>query len=181
MKNKLALALLAAAAVPMAAHAEGSYVGAGIGRAEQKVAINNFGTYKDTDVGVKVFGGFNFDKNFGVEAGYTDFGKIEYGNTGTGTKGRSFYAAGTATLPLGEKFALTGKLGVAKNRAKLQMRGGDVKDQKTDALIGVGATYAVTKNIAAYVEFENYGNIAQPAGGGSLKVTVLSTGMRFSF
>lgn len=180
MKNKLVIALLAAAA-PLAAHAEGSYVGAGLGYAEQKVAINNFGTYDDNDLGVKVFTGFNFDKNFGVEAGYTHFGKIEFGNTGTGTEGRSFYAAGTATLPLGEKFALTGKLGIAKNRSKLKMRSGDMKDEKTDALIGVGATYAVTKNIAAYVEFENYGNIAQPAGGGSLKVTVLSTGMRFSF
>lgn len=181
MKNTLALALLAAASLPLAAHAEGSYVGAGVGRSEHKVAINSFGTYKDNDVAVKVFTGYNFDKNFGIEAGYADLGKIDLGDTGMNVKGRSFYAAGTATLPLGEKFSLTGKLGIAKNRARLNLKSGDIKDTKTDALLSVSAAYEVTKNLAAFVEIENYGNMAQPAGGGSLKVKVISTGMRFSF
>ncbi|RSZ60144.1 outer membrane beta-barrel protein [Massilia atriviolacea] len=181
MKNTLAIAMLAAATVPMAAHAEGSYVGAGLGYAEHKIAINKFGTYKDNDLAVKVFTGHNFDKNFGIEAGYADLGEIESVNAGLSAKGRSFYVAGTATLPLGEKFALTGKLGIAKNRSKFNMPDGDVKHKKTDALISVGATYAITKTIGAFVEFENYGNMGQPSGGASLKVRVLSTGMRFSF
>jgi OOP family OmpA-OmpF porin len=180
VKNKLALAMLAAAAVPMAAQAENNYVGAGIGAAEQVLAITE-GTYKDKDVAFKIFTGVNFDKNFGIEAGYTDFGKAETGGKLSGSRARSFYAAGTVTLPLGEKFAITSKLGVAKNRTKQIAFGeGDDKKKKTDALLGVGATYAVTKNIAAFVEYENYGTVAKGKNG-SLKATILSTGMRFSF
>ncbi|WP_167079696.1 porin family protein [Massilia aquatica] len=181
MKNTLALALLAVASLPLAAHAEGSYIGGGVGRAEHKVAVNSIGSYKDSDVAIKIFTGYNFDKNFGIEAGYSDLGEIEAGNTGISVKGRSFYAAGTATLALNEKLSLTGKLGVAKNRARMNLPGGDLKDTKTDTLLSVSAAYEVTKNLAAYVEIENYGNMAQPKGGGSLKVKVISTGLRFSF
>ncbi|MDM5178079.1 outer membrane beta-barrel protein [Massilia sp. DJPM01] len=180
MKNTLAIAMLAAAAAPMAAHAESTYVGAGVGAAEQVLSIKT-GTYKDTAAGVKLFTGFNFDKHFGVEAGFTHFGKAETGGKLSGSRARSFYAAGTVTLPLGEKWALTGKLGIAKNRTmQLVVGDGDDKQKKTDALLGVGATFAVTKTIAAFVEYENYGTVAK-GNNGSLKATVLSTGMRFSF
>lgn len=180
MKNTLAIAVLAAAAAPLAAQAESSYVGAGIGAAEQVLAITE-GTYKDTDVAFKLFTGHNFDKNFGVEAGYTDFGKAETGGKMSGSRARSFYAAATVTLPLGEKFAITGKLGLAKNRTKQVAVGeGDDKKKKSDALLGIGATFAFTKNMAAFVEYENYGTVAKGQNG-SLKATILSTGMRFSF
>ncbi|CUI03660.1 outer membrane beta-barrel protein [Massilia antarctica] len=182
MKNTLAIAMLAAASVPMAAHAESYYVGAGIGSVDQNLSIDKFGSVSDRDVGFKLFTGYNFDKNFGIEAGYTDFGKAEFVRRGEKNRARSFYAAGTATLPLGEKFALTAKLGIAKNRSKLIIRGeGDQTEKKADALLGVGATYAFTKTISAFVEYENYGNIMKPAGNNSLKATVVSTGMRFSF
>ncbi|WP_166876984.1 outer membrane beta-barrel protein [Massilia mucilaginosa] len=181
MKNKLVIALLAAAA-PLAAHAEGYYAGAGLGYAEQKINIDKFGDFKEGDVAYKVFTGHNFDKNFGIEAGYTDFGTAEYANKSVGSKARSFYAAGTATLPLGDKFALTAKLGIAKNRAKVVRPGeGDVKDKKTDALIGIGGTLKLTPTITAFIEYENYGNVMQPAKIASIKATVLSTGLRFSF
>jgi OOP family OmpA-OmpF porin len=172
--------MLTAAAIPMAAHAESTYVGAGIGAAEQVLSIST-GTYKDTAVAAKLFTGYNFDKNFGIEAGFTHFGKAETSGNLGGSRARSFYAAGTVTLPLGEKFALTGKLGIAKNRTEqIQVGEGDDKKKKADALLGVGATYAVTKTIAAFVEYENYGTVAKGSNG-SLKATVLSTGMRFSF
>lgn len=182
MKNTLAIAVLAAAAAPMAAHAQGSYVGAGLGYAEQKVSIDTFGHFKESDLALKVFTGFNFDKNFGIEAGFTDLGTAEYANGRVGSKARSFYVAGTATLPLSEKFALTAKLGVAKNRAKVVRHGfGDEKDKKTDTLIGVGGTLKITQTISAFIEYENYGNMMKPASIGSIKAAVVSTGMRFSF
>ncbi|ATQ76565.1 hypothetical protein CR152_20135 [Massilia violaceinigra] len=180
MKNKLAIAMLAAATAPMAAQAESSYVGVGIGAAEQVLSITE-GTYKDHDLAAKVFTGYKFDKNFGVEAGFTHFGTAETGGKRSGSRARSYFAAGTLTLPLGEKFAITGKLGIAKNRTMQLLVGeGDDKQKKTDALLGVGATYAVTKTIAAFVEYENYGAVAKGKNG-SLKATILSTGMRFSF
>jgi OOP family OmpA-OmpF porin len=182
VKNTFALAVIAAAALPVAAQAETAYVGAGLGSAQQTASIKDFGTVKERDLAVKVFTGYNFDENFGVEAGFSDFGKAEFNSRGDGNKARSFYAAGTATLPLAERWALTGKLGIAKNRSKVVVRGeGDIKDKKTDALIGIGATFAVTKQISAFLEYENYGNVGKPVNGSSLKVAVLSTGIRFSF
>jgi len=63
----------------------------------------------------KMFGGYQLTENFGVQAGYVRIREINQ-SSGSGAtlvtqtaSGHSTYVAGTARLPLGQSFALTGR------------------------------------------------------------------------
>ncbi|MFJ7567609.1 outer membrane protein [Herminiimonas sp. NPDC097707] len=191
MKKQLLLALLGTAlTVPLAAYAEGAYVGVNVGRAEQKVSIAE-GSLKDHTTGYKLYGGYGFNQNFGVEGGYVDFGKGSASVTNAGVtstisaKPRSFYLAATGTLPLNEQFSLFAKLGVSFNRTKIHFEDttGDSENSsknRTTALIGIGAAYNFTKNLALVAEYEDFGKVLKEDGV-DLKANLLSIGLRYKF
>ncbi|MES2025295.1 MAG: porin [Pseudomonadota bacterium] len=193
MKKQLLLAVLGTALVsPLAAHAEGAYVGVNVGRAEQKVSIAE-GSVKDHTTGYKLYGGYGFNQNFGVEGGYVDFGKGSISATDAGSgvtstvssKPRSFYLAATGTLPLNEQFSLFAKLGVSFNRTKIHFEDttGDSENSsknRTSALIGIGATYNFSKNLALVAEYEDFGKVLKEDGV-DLKANLLSIGLRYKF
>ena len=183
MKKNILIALIAAAAIaPVAAQAE-SYVGASIGRGEQKLSIDGVGSIKDHDTAYKFFGGYQFNSTFGIEAGWADLGKTEItggGETATAHP-RSLYVAATGTWPLAERFALTGKIGAARTRTSFTVTGeADDKVNNTSLLLGVGTTYAITPTVLAVVEYEHFGKVVDEDGG-NLKANVLSVGVRFKF
>src|SRR5471032_3000765 len=68
-----------------------------------------------TKAGGKIYGGYNIDKTWAVEGGYTNFGKQDYDYTVNGAAGHvqsdahSFYVAGNGTWPVNEQVALFGK------------------------------------------------------------------------
>lgn len=187
MKQQFIAALIGAAiAFPVAAQAEGYYVGASVGRAEQKLSADGAGSAKDNGTGFKLFGGYQFTPNYGVEAAYVGLGDA------TGTDGaysiksepRTFYVAATGTLPLNNEFSVFGKVGVAQNHVKLSVAGpglyGSESKNRTTAVIGVGAAYQLNKNVSFVAEYENFGKIIS-VDGGSLKADLLSVGVRYSF
>jgi hypothetical protein len=93
---------------------------------------------------------------------------------------QSTYLAGTARLPLGQSFALTGKLGVSFGKVAdappstaltILLLG-----SKTSILIGTGAEYVLNHKVSFSVELESYGKISSQVKGNSLTV-----GARFTF
>jgi OOP family OmpA-OmpF porin len=181
MKKTLLIALLAAAAIAPAAQAETSYLGASIGRSEQNPSIDGINTLKDT--AFKVTAGYMFNQTFGIEAGYVDLGKAEekLGAFTIGSHPRALYIAATGTIPLSDRFALTGKIGAANTRTTLTSTGDpEDKYKETSALIGIGATFAITPSMLAVVEYENFGKIVKDDGE-NLKANMLSLGLRFKF
>ncbi len=182
MQTKLIFALIAAAAFT-SAQAEQSYVGVNVGRAEQKLTASGIGSVKDTDTGFKLYGGYQFDQNFGIEAGYNWLGTANFGsgvNSFT-TKPQSLYLAATATLPLADQFALFAKLGASRNRTRLSAPGVSSDTvHRTSALVGVGLSYAFAPNIAAVLEYEDFGKLADEDGV-NLKANLISVGLRFKF
>lgn len=189
MKKNFAIAVLAAGfALPFAAHAQGAYIGFNAGQATHKVDDAGFTvvSHDETQTAYKLYGGYNFNKYFGVEAGYTDFGKSKnvYRVSGTNVsldyKAQAIYAAAVGTLPLSDQFSLFGKLGVTANHASSTASAGSVSAQvsgnKSSALIGVGAAYNVTKNVAVALEYEDYGKTAEDA-----KAKMWSLGVRYNF
>lgn len=183
MKKLALIAVVAALAVPFAAQADGSYLGVNVGSAKQKVSVNgNSGSARDT--AAKVYGGYNFDKNFGVEAGYADFGNAQKtlaDGTSFNAKSHAFYFAGTATAPINDQFAVFAKLGVTANRSKLSSSsGGNTTKNNTDAMIGVGASYAINNQLSAVAEYENFGKVAK-GNGGDIKAEMYSVGLRYKF
>jgi OOP family OmpA-OmpF porin len=186
----LAVAITAALAVPFAAHAEGAYIGANVGHVNQKASVDDLGSETESKTGYKLYGGFDFSKNFGVEGGYVDFGK----SSGSGTDGvdtfsyslkpTGVYVAVTGTLPLSEQFSLFGKVGASFNHTKarvtLNADSASGSDNRTSTLIGIGAAYNFNKNLALVAEYEDFGKVIKDDDA-SLKVNMFSIGLRYHF
>jgi OOP family OmpA-OmpF porin len=182
MKKTLLIALIAAAtAAP--AMAGDTYIGANIGRASQKLSIDGVGSIKDNTTGVSLYTGYQFDKSFGIEGGLAYLGKAEISAAGvTATaKPQTLYVAGTATLPLDNQFNLFAKVGVARTHTKLTATGaGSDSNNDTSALVSVGASYIIDKNLSAVLEYTDFGKLVKEDGG-SLKGNLLSVGLRYTF
>lgn len=189
-------AALAALTMHAPAHAQastakdvtGPYIGAAFGAAFGNREIDDADSSNDEHVGrgTKIYGGYQLTENFGVQAGYVRMRQLNQ-NTGSGATlveqtatGRSAYVAGTARLPLGESFALTGKLGVAFGKvtdvSPSTVTGNSLLGSKTSLLVGTGAEYVLNHGVAFSVELESYGKISEHVKGNTLTI-----GTRFTF
>lgn len=185
MKNIIALAAISAALAAPLAQAEGAYAGANIGRAEQKATFEGL-SFKENSTGFKLYGGFDFTKNYGVEGGYVDLRSADGSGNGAAvsSKPQAIYLAATGTLPLNEQFSLFGKLGVSFNHTKISAEApgfsDSISDNQTTPYIGVGASFALDKKISFVAEYENFGKMAKD-GSNNVKGDLLSVGVRFQF
>ena len=193
MKKPLLLALIAAATLaPFAASAADAYVGASLGRGKTKVDISSAYSTKDTSTAYKVFGGYQFNESFGLEGGYVDLDKTVLARSGVqvAVNPRSYYFAGTASLPLSAEVKLYAKLGAVRTHSKLSFNGNSASGNRTSALLGVGASWAVSKQVSLVIEYEDYGKLYSEYSGGltpqlngdsTIKGSMLSLGVRFHF
>ena len=171
--KKLLLALIATSAVAGVAQAQTTtphaYIGIGAATADNK-------STDDYKTSAKIYGGYEFDQNWGVEAGYTDFGKE---NAGIGNvKGSSSYVAGKYTVPLGDRFSGYGKLGVSYNERKVSSSTlGQINSYDTGLYGGVGVEYKLNQNLALNAEYERYGK--DKAFGA--KADVYTVGLKYGF
>lgn len=181
--KKLIVALIAGAAAMSAAQAQTTttpghaYLGVGVASADHEDG-NGFNSdgYKASG---KIFGGYEFNQNWGVEAGYTDFRKADV-NTATArgeTKGYGYYVAAKATAPINEKFDVYGKLGLQNSQRELSIAGLTTKDHATDAYGAVGVQYKVNQQVGLVAEYERYGK-SKDFGASP---NVLTVGARYSF
>jgi OOP family OmpA-OmpF porin len=169
--KKLIFAVLAAATAMSAAQAQQvtprAYVGAGVATADRQDKIPgatdvNGGSYKSSG---KLYGGYDFNQTWGVEAGYTDFRKSQQSYTSNGvpgqaeTDGESTYVAAKATAPINERTSLYGKVGVGHNKRTLTATtpGLDRNESKTELYAGVGVQYNLNQQVALIAEYERYG------------------------
>ena len=179
MKALVAVAALGAAsafAQTSGIQGSGLYIGGSVGGSHWKGDDLN-GTANDkSDTGGKIYGGYNVDQNWGVEAGYTDFGKE---NVGAGNvKGSGTYVAGKYNFPLGERFSGYGKLGVAYNERKYDNGAGThVNNYDTGLYGGVGVEYKLNEKLALNAEYERYGK--DKAFGA--KADVYTVGLKYGF
>ena len=137
----------------------------------------------DSDSGFKIFGGYQFSRNWGVEVGYVDFGKAGIsgsilGIPFTGDLGvTALTVAGTGTMPMNESFSLLGKVGMWNWDAKANVAAlgtaGSASDSGTDLFFGVGLRYNLSKNLGLQLEVEQYS--------GDDSITYTSLGLRYKF
>ncbi len=181
-KQVIATILGAALALPLIAQAQVSYLGANVGRAEQKARVDGFGSFKDNDASFKLYGGHEFTPNLGVELGYVNFGEADksFGPVNASSKPQSLYLAGTGTLPLSEQISLFGKVGVSVNRTKIRAPGFSDTERNTTALLGIGAAYKFAPNMSMVAEYENFGKVLDEDGG-NIKADLVSIGLRYKF
>lgn len=181
--KQVVLLLAALAAAP--AFAQDMYVTGSIGQAQQKVS---YGDESDNEhkVGASAAFGYRFTPTVSVEGGYAKFGKISDGDSsGRATiESDAFYAAVVGTFPVSPNVSLIAKLGVARGSSELQVASGNltatVEENRTGAMFGIGAAYAVTPSLAIVSEFQHFGKTLDYEGF-SVKASMLSIGARYSF
>ena len=206
MKKILMAAAIAGAFVAAPASAQW-YIGAGVGAGKAKmgstsatsgaVTVTANGN-DDYDTSAKVFGGYQFTPNWGLEAQYVHLGKTDFsissnvpGVTGSGSyKAESWGIAATGTLPLPNNFYLMGKLGAAFNRVEggnycATGPGGTAcgnlgNERKTDLLAGLGVGYNFNPKLGIRLEYENFGKMSK-GNGGDIKAENWAVNLKYSF
>ncbi len=159
MKKILLAAAFGAAFVSAPASAQW-YVGAGVGLANTD----------SNETSVKILGGYQHDRHWGIEAALTDFGNYR------GSDAKSVSLAVTGTLPLDRGWALMAKLGVSSNRTGLAG-----SSDRTEALVGIGVGYTLSRNLGLRLEYEQYGRLADPGSGFNDRADNLALIGKYSF
>jgi len=185
----------------------GWYVGANVGQSKAKIddariisglQAGNIATTSinddNRDTGYKLFGGYQFNKNFALEGGYFDLGRFGFTATTvpagplTGNiklKGLNLDMVGT--LPITEKFSAFGRVGVNYAEAKDSFTGtGAVhvlnpnpSKRDTNYKLGLGLQYALTDSLAVRAEAERYR--INDAVGNKGDVDLVSVGLVYRF
>jgi len=132
----------------------------------------------------KLFGGYRLNENFGVEAGYASLGSfattVVVGSTGVKQDGRasSLFAAATGRLPLGESFALHGRLGLSSGKVtgtNVLPASDNLMGSKDSVLFGLGAEYRPRPNIALTINYDSYGKLSD-----NVKANAFLFGLHFT-
>ncbi|MES2412807.1 MAG: outer membrane beta-barrel protein [Pseudomonadota bacterium] len=205
MKKILSACAIAAAAFTAAPAFAQGYVGLGFGSSKITGVDGNIvgagipaGTVfsgGNTSKGlVKIYGGFQFTPNWGVELQYSDLGNRGVVATSAAGavlvsgsyKASQYSIAGTGTLPLSAGFSLFGKLGVTSNKGNLSVNGGGVTANSTGSqsslLAGVGVKYNITPALALRLEYEDFGKMTSGNGfGGTVRGNAYSLNLQYGF
>lgn len=184
----------------------GWYGGANVGQSRAKIddarissslmgsGFTSSITDDDRATGYKVFGGYQFNKNFSLEGGYFDLGKFGYtantvpaGTLNGSSKVRGLNLDLVGTLPITDKFSAFARIGLnyADVRDSFSSTGAvrvlDPNPSKREAnyKFGVGAQYAFTEALAMRVEAERYR--INDAVGNRGDVDLISVGLVYRF
>jgi OOP family OmpA-OmpF porin len=158
------------------------YLGAGIGQSRAKIADHRVSEglrqsgittttidNDDRDIGVKLFGGKQFNKYFAVEGGYFNLGKFGYtahttsaGNQTGSAKFQGMNLDGVGILPITDKLAALGRLGLTYTWTKDAFGGSSAgtgataKKNEANFKGGLGLQYDLTRALALRTEWERY-------------------------
>lgn len=201
------MALAAATTSAVKADDAGWYLGGNIGQSNadidnQRITDNlldggfsNFMIENDErDTGYKLFGGYQFNRNFAIESGYFDLGEFSYHATTmpAGTldgqmKLRGFNLDLLGFIPFSERFSAFGRVGANYAEAKDRFSGaGSVnvlspraEERDTHVKLGAGVQYAFTDALAMRVETERYR--INDAVGNKGDIDTVSVGLLYRF
>jgi OOP family OmpA-OmpF porin len=189
MKQLHALCLASLAALgssqTLAQNAGHFYGGAGVGQAQSKIdddrinvaligagATSTSITHDQQDASYKVFGGYQFNPYFGMEAGYFNLGEFGFKSTTTtptGTLDGRIKLTGmnidlVGTLPVNDQLSLLGRVGVHNARARdtftttggLSVSNPNPEVRETNYKAGFGFSYKFSQSMSLRGELERY-------------------------
>ena len=119
------------------------------------------------DTAWKIFGGYMFNRNFGIEGAYVDLGELSYSGsfggapvTGGKVEVTGFNISAIGAFPVNEQFSIFGKLGLFIWDAEANDTTGgqpfSATDDGTDLSFGVGVSYNFTRNLGVRAEWEMF-------------------------
>jgi len=206
--GKLSLLTLALMAASLAqADNTGWYAGANLGQSKATIddaritsgLLTNgltAGPINDInrDLGFKLYGGYQFNKNFALEGGYFDLGQFGFSTTtvpnGTLTgniklKGINLDAVGI--LPITDRFSAFGRIGITNTHADdtffgtgaVNVLNPNPSSRSTNLKVGLGLQYALTDALSLRTEIERYR--IDDAVGNKGDVDLVSLGLVYRF
>ena len=165
--QKTLFALAAGSLLSMGAQAAVSYGNGYTGQPYVGVKVGQFdldvdGADKPTAYGV--YGGYNFDPNFGIEAEYVGSDDADYYNGDIDAKSYGAYGTYRYQFPNTGLYA-KGKLGVAKTKVEGNYLSSNssrntYSDSDTSLAGGVGLGYSVNPNFSVEAEYDKLGSDA---------------------
>ncbi|AYQ29862.1 MULTISPECIES: outer membrane beta-barrel protein [unclassified Polaromonas] len=164
-------------------YAPGSrYFGLNVGKSDFSLP-NGVGAFPsdNKDTSYNIYGGSYFNNNFGLELGYTDFGKITRGGGQTEAEGINLSLVGR--LPLSNSFNLLGKLGTTYGRTRVSASPASGLASGTESdwgvSYGIGAEWAFTPALSAVVQWDEHN--MKFVGTGKERISTTSLGLRYRF
>lgn len=193
MTRNLSTALLAVAALTVAAGAQAqsdysfygpgaSYVGLNAGRSDFSLG-NGIGVFPSNkrDTAYNIYAGSYFNKNFGLELGYTNFGKVN--RAGGSTKAEGFNLSLVGALPLSPSFNLLGKVGTTYGRTDVSAAPfsgvASGRERGFGLSYGLGAEYAFNPQLSAVLQYDQHN--MKFAGTGRERISATTVGLRYRF
>jgi OOP family OmpA-OmpF porin len=193
MKRLLLATALAAALASGGAFAQTAGVGPYVGGSfsyNDYAQDDCFGTCDKTDFGFKIFGGYMFSPNWGLEGAYGSYGKSKINvqvAPGIGAnaefKSSGFSGFVVGQLPM-DNWRFFGKLGFARLDNELDIQSnvpgaqGSNSDTSTDLAWGLGATYMLNKNFGIRGEFEQ---LSYEFSSATQRLNSFSIGVQYNF
>jgi hypothetical protein len=124
----------------------------------------------------KLMMGVELSPNLAIETGYVnlrsrgfhfvDYGRADERAGALGAKGFSSYLAGKLTVPVGERFAAYGKLGVSYSLRKAHDSAGkSVAEIDAGPYANIGARYKLNEKASVSGEYTRFGATANKFGG----------------
>lgn len=205
LKNLASLALMAIAAT---ASADGFYGVGEVTHSRDSLDQSQFdnaltangatgltNSEKDSSNQWRLQGGYRFNKNLAVEAGYIDLGKVDYkarylGGSAKGSlKAGGMDIVGLASLPLNDNFSVFGKAGVVVANVKSSLTAsvpaglasGNDSAIVIRPLIGVGASYKLTQNVDFRADYDYVSGLGKSDRTGKMNSNMLSMGLVYNF
>ncbi|SFL43129.1 porin family protein [Rugamonas rubra] len=179
------------------AHAENYYVGVGVAAVPFKFDGPGFDQGSDgRKADAKLFAGYTFDQNWGVELGYVNFRTAAHqsdtvvpgskAHQYVSNRGSSLYAAAKARVALGAQLSAYGKLGLARNHYRYdanisinaEHHATHGSENRTGVYAALGLQYQVLPNVGLGLEFEHLGKSSQVYG---VKSNAVSANLSYAF
>jgi hypothetical protein len=155
-------------------YAPGSrYFGLNIGQSDFSLP-NGTGPFPsdNKDTSYNIYGGSYFNNNFGLELGYTDFGKANRAGGQTEAQGINLSLVGR--LPLSNSFNLLGKLGTTYSHTRVSGT-----ESGWGVSYGIGAEWAFTPALSAVLAWDEHD--MKFSGTGNERISTTSLGLRYRF
>jgi OOP family OmpA-OmpF porin len=195
MNKRNIAVLLAASALSIPAYAAdtGFFLLGSVGQTKMK-DLDTSGlpagtSVDDTDTGFKIGGGYMFHKNIGIEAAYLDLGKATAtapGNASAEAKASGISIVALGSLPVGDKFAILGRLGFINATVKVSGQApglGSFSDSSTDMKMtwGIGGQFNFTQNLGVRLDYDSYNKLGDEDKTGESTVDMISLGVVYKF
>ena len=148
--------------------AGGRYMGINAGRTDLIAA--------DTATAYDIYAGGMWNKNFGLEIGMADFGKMTRNASSVTAYGFSLKAVGV--MPLTESLGAFAKLGTMYTRTKVNTSGSQVSDNSWGTTYGVGLNFDISSQLAAVVAWDQTN---MHLAGAREHINTTSVGLKYRF